>query len=138
MQFLIKVLVAVIAVFSTVCVVLLCIVKRSQATRHRAGHQLMLSRMIQGQTVSPQPMVYIGVHRDETRSDQDPDMADVSLLEPDVLPIAPSNVRVGPMTLGPVISDRIKRLAHKRVPDRVHESDYEAVPPPPPPPPHRR
>ena len=126
----------VFAVFSTTCLIIICCVKRSQATRHRAGTQLMLSKMIQGQTVSPQPMVYIGVHRPETMADPEPDMADISVMEPDVLPLMPSSVRVGPLTLGPVVSDRIKRLAHKRVPN--HDSDYEAVPPPPPPPPHRR
>ena len=126
----------VFAVFSTTCLIIICCVKRSQATRHRAGTQLMLSKMIQGQTVSPQPMVYIGVHRPETMADPEPDMADISLIEPDVLPIAPSNVRVGPLTLGPVVSDRIKRLAHKRAPN--HDGDYEVMPPPPPPPPHRR
>ena len=126
----------VFAVFSTACVIILCCVKKSQATRHRAGTQLMLSKMIQGQTVSPQPMVYIGVHRAETMSDPEPDMADISLIEPDVLPIAPSNVRVGPLTLGPVVSDRIKRLGRKRAPN--HDGDYEVLPPPPPPPPHRR
>ena len=130
------VLVVVFAVFSTTCLIIICCMKRSQATRHRAGAQLMLSKMIQGQTVSPQPIVYIGVHRPETMSDPEPNMADISVAEPDVLPITPSSVRVGPLTLGPVVSDRIKRLGRKRAPN--HDGDYEVLPPPPPPPPHRR
>ena len=134
----IKVLVAVGFFLSTVGVVLLICVKSSQASRHRAGHQLMLSKMVPGQTASPGPAVYIGVHRDETRSDPDPDMADISLLETDELPIRPSNIGVGPMNLGPIVSARIKSLANKRGPARVPKRDYETVPPPPPPPPHRR
>ena len=57
------VLVGVFAVFSTTCLIIICCMKKAQATRHRAGAQMMLSKMLQGQTVSPQPIVYIGVHR---------------------------------------------------------------------------
>ena len=119
------VLVGVFAVFSTTCLIIICCMKKAQATRHRAGAQMMLSKMLQGQTVSPQPIVYIGVHRPETMSDSEP-MTDISVAEPDALPITPSNVRVGPLTLGPVVSDRIKRLACKRAPNH----DYEVLPTP--------
>ena len=133
----IKVLVAVGFFITTVGVVVLICIKRSQASRHRAGLQLMLQKMVQGQAASPGPAVYIGVHRDEARSDLDHNMANISLLETDELPLRPSNIGVGPMNLGPIVSARIKSLANKRRHARGPEHDYESVPPPPPPP-HRR
>ena len=134
----IKVLVAVGFIITTVGVVVLICIKRTQASRHRAGQDLMLQRVVQGQAASPGPAVYIGVHRDEARSDLDHDMANISLLETDEVPLRPSNIGVGPMNLGPVVSARIKSLgANKRGHARGQEHDYEAIPPPPPPPQRR-
>ena len=107
-----KVLVAVGFIAASCLVCVLVYVKRVQAARHRAGNNLLLSRVVQGQT-SAGPCVYIGVHRDEARSDPDPDLTSISFHETsDSPPVRPANIAVGPnmLELGPIVAERIKSL----------------------------
>ena len=132
-----KVLVAVSFIVASFVVCILVYIKRVQAARHRAGNNMLLSRIVQGQT-SAGPCVYIGVHRDEARSDpdNDNDLASISLHETnDSPPVRPANIAVGPnvLELGPMVAERIKSLnTNKR--SNAREHIYASIPPPPLPP----